>query len=289
MDLSRLFPIQDFASLTSPLPGDGAMGSALQAVGLPPGIAPERWLQERPEAVRAVHAAHQAAGARWVQTNTFGGNRSRLAEAGLAERLAELNATAVALARQGAPNLPVLGCLGPTTAPSSEWERVYTEQAEALAGAGVDGFIVETILGKDEGVGAVRAAVAATLGPVMATYTPAADGGALDRTSPEAMGEALRHAGAMVVGVNCGMGPESLFSPVRRLVQADLGPVLAAPSAGLPEWPDGPEGRACYPLSPDGLAQAAIQFKEAGVSFFSGCCGVSAEHLRVAIRALRIT
>ena len=290
MDLSLLFPGQDFSNPGSMAPrltlGDGAMGTALQEAGLPPRIAPERWLREHPDAVRAVHAAHHAAGARWVQTNTFGGTRSRLTLAGLEEQAASLNATAVALARAGAPGLRVLGCLGPTTAPSTEWEFLYAEQVEALAEAGVDGFIVETILGVEEGIAAVRAAAATGVGPVLASYTPGRDGHALDGAPPEAIAEALKRAGAAAVGLNCGVGPESLLAPAQRLVRAKIAPVLAAPNAGLPEWPDGLAGRACYPLSPDGFAHAAIQFQEAGVALFSGCCGVSAMHLRAAVQAL---
>lgn len=289
MDLSQLFPNQDFATPVSLCLGDGAMGTALQALGLPPRTAPELWLQERPEAVRTVHAAHHAAGARWVQTNSFGGNRTRLAAAGLPNSVSALNRIAVTLAREGAPGLPVLGCLGPTIAASNEWASVYAEQAEALALAGVDGFMVETILGLEEGRAAVQAARATTAGPVFASYTPAVDGGALDGTSPEALAEALQQAGTAVIGVNCGVGPDSLLEPARRLVNAEIAPVLAAPSAGLPDWTDGPTGLAHYPLTPDGFARAAIQFQEAGVMFFAGCCGISAEHLRAAALALGVS
>jgi methionine synthase I (cobalamin-dependent) len=265
------------------------MGTGLQEVGLPPGVGSERWCLEHPEAVQAVHAAHQAAGARWVQTNSFGANGGRLAVDGLAGQVVAVNAAAVRLAREGAPGLPVLGCLGPTTAPSADWERLYVEQAEALAAAGVDGYIVETVVAIGEGMAAVRAAYAVNSGPVLASYTPGADGNTLDGTPPEAMAEALRTAGAVVVGVNCGAGPESLLEPARRLVQCGIAPVLAAPNAGLPEWPDGVTGRARYPLNPQGFGRAAKQFQDAGVALFAGCCGVSATHLQAAAGALGIT
>jgi methionine synthase I (cobalamin-dependent) len=211
-----------------------------------------------------------------------------LAADSLVGQVVALNGAAVRLAREGAPGLPVLGCLGPTTAASADWQRLYHEQAEALASAGVDGFIVETIVGVGEGVAAVRAAYAVNCGPVLASYTPGADGNTLDGTSPETLAEALRAAGAVIVGVNCGAGPESLLEPARRLVQAGIAPVLAAPNAGLPEWPDGLAGRAHYSLTPDGFAQAAIRFQESGVALIAGCCGVSATHLQAAATALGI-
>ncbi|MFA7053950.1 MAG: homocysteine S-methyltransferase family protein, partial [Kiritimatiellia bacterium] len=41
------------------LVADGGMGTQLQARGLVPGECPERWCLERPEQVRAVHAAYR--------------------------------------------------------------------------------------------------------------------------------------------------------------------------------------------------------------------------------------
>ena len=42
---------------------DGAMGTMLQAAGLPAGREPELWNLERPEVVRALHGQYLAAGA----------------------------------------------------------------------------------------------------------------------------------------------------------------------------------------------------------------------------------
>jgi 5-methyltetrahydrofolate--homocysteine methyltransferase len=264
--------------------GDGAMGTMLQAAGLPLGAAPERWNLERPEAVTWVHAAHAAAGAQWATTNTFGANGLRLALSGLGTRVEEVNRAAVQCARAGAPGLTVLGSMGPTgTARVQSWEKAYREQAEALAGACVDGFMVETIVLPAEGAAAVRAAVATGAGPVFAAFTPGDDGCLLDGTSPETAAEALFRAGAFAVGLNCGSGPESLLEGVRRLVRADLGPVLAAPNAGLPLIE---AGRAVYSLSPDAFARSAIQLEGLGARFLAGCCGTSPEHVAAAARAL---
>jgi 5-methyltetrahydrofolate--homocysteine methyltransferase len=265
--------------LRQPRMGDGAKGTALQEAGLPLGDAPERWNLERPEAVRAVHAAHAAARTAWVVTNSFGGNRGRLRQAGLEHRLREVNAAAVRCAREGAPGLPVLGSLGPTGLPPEEWEPAYREQVEALTGAGVDGFLVETAVALREAEAAIRAAAAADSGPVWGSFTPAADGCLLDGKSPEEAAEAWATAGGVVVGVNCGSGPESLLEPVRRLAAAGIAPVYAAPSAGLPELRG---GRAVYPIRPDEFAWWAERYLESGATLLAGCCGVGAEHLTAA-------
>ncbi|HTE20478.1 MAG TPA: homocysteine S-methyltransferase family protein, partial [Armatimonadota bacterium] len=125
--------------------GDGAMGTMLQAAGLPLGKAPEQWNVDRPDEVVRVHRAYAGAGARWSVANTFGGNRTRLAISGLADRLTAVNAEAVRCAREGAPRLRALGSLGPTGSPEPRvWDADYSEQAAALAENGIDGFVVET-------------------------------------------------------------------------------------------------------------------------------------------------
>lgn len=274
--LTQLFPLLDSALQI----GDGAIATMLQTAGLPPGEGAEAWSLRHPEQVAALHREYAAAGAAWSTANTFGANRVRLAAAGLAEQVDAVNRAAVAGARQGAPGVPVLGSLGPTTSLyPAEWEAAYQEQAEALAAAGVDAFLVETIVSLPEGLAAVRAAAATRTAPIIATYTPAADGGLLDGTPAERALEALAAAGAAAAGVNCGEGPESLRPTAARLVAANLLPIFAAPNAGLPELHS---GTLCYRLSPDAFAGAAIQFQDIGVRLFAGCCGTTPRHIQAA-------
>src|SRR5436309_1314363 len=107
--------------------GDGAKGTALQAAGLPLRTCSALWNLERPEAVRAVHAAHVAAGAGWVSTNTFGASRACLANFGLSaptEWVRKLYEAGVRCAREGAPGLPVLGSIAPTMARTArQWQE----------------------------------------------------------------------------------------------------------------------------------------------------------------------
>jgi 5-methyltetrahydrofolate--homocysteine methyltransferase len=271
--------------LRGPLPllGDGAKGTALQAAGFPAGHAPEVWNLTRPGVVRALHAQHAAGGAAWVTANTFGGNGPRLAAARVPARWHDaLNAAGVHLALRGAPGLPVLASLGPTGGEPAEWAQAYAAQARAVAHAGAHGILVETIVRLEEGLAAVRAGVAAGL-PVLTSCALAPTGELLDDTPLEKAAAALAAAGAGAVGVNCGSGPHSLVDAVRRLARVGTGPVLAAPSAGLPlagTWPPR------YPLCPDEFAEGAIQLREAGATLLAGCCGVTTRHLVAARRAL---
>jgi methionine synthase I (cobalamin-dependent) len=267
--------------------GDGGLGSLLYASELPAGEPPERWLIQNPEQVRSAHAAFVEAGAQWLLTNTFGANRPRLVASGIAIPAPELNRIAVECARAGSTGVPVIGSMGPTGSDHPDtWTTAYTEQARALVVAGTDALLVETILRVDEGLYAIRAAVECGAKSVWASFTPGPDGRLLDGTSPEAAVGAFLRAGAAVIGANCGSGPESLLEPIRRLLDTGLAPVLAMPSAGLPV---GEPPSACYPVSPDAFAEAAIQFGNMGVRYFAGCCGVGPDHLRAAAQRLAHT
>ena len=95
---------------------DGAMGSQLYELLGPTRCFEESNLQQ-PEAVLRIHLAYIQAGARLVETNSFGANRAKLAALGLADRVAAFNQSAVKIAREAreAAGVDVLvaGSLGP--------------------------------------------------------------------------------------------------------------------------------------------------------------------------------
>ncbi|WP_297849387.1 homocysteine S-methyltransferase family protein, partial [uncultured Desulfovibrio sp.] len=65
-------------NLGRPLLLDGAMGTMLQASGLPVGMSPEQYCMESPQALRGIHKAYLDAGADLLTTCTFGGNSFKL-------------------------------------------------------------------------------------------------------------------------------------------------------------------------------------------------------------------
>ena len=69
-----------------PLLADGATGTNLFAMGLTSGDAPELWNETHPDRIRSLHQAFVDAGADIILTNSFGGNRRRLALHGLEAR-----------------------------------------------------------------------------------------------------------------------------------------------------------------------------------------------------------
>ena len=274
---------------------DGAMGTALQAAGLPAADLPERWLLERPEAIAAVHAAHAAAGARLLLTCTFNAASPRLAVAGLGRSAASLCASAVALARGAAPGLRVAGALGPLalarpggTAPSAAKLRAPFERpVAALAEAGADLIWLESQYDWREASAALAAALRPGL-PVAITFTLQERGGRW--FAPDGMpGEALLSGAArfsaggasvgrvVAVGVNCvPAGPP--LAALAAWARATLPiPFIAKPSPG-------PPGAVLAPLE---FARALAPTVAAGARLVGGCCGATADHLAALAAALQ--
>jgi methionine synthase I (cobalamin-dependent) len=264
-----------------PLLLDGAMGTELIARGLElrTDIA-ERWVLQRPEVVSEIHRAYAEAGAQVIQTCTFGALRHRLAPHGLADRVTDICAQAIALARP--TGLPVVASLGPTGRCTSveaghdlaiqrQIEDEVTEAARALSGA--DALHIETQLHPGELLAAARAARggAPHLSLWISITVSIGDGGLctplgipLDR-----MIRALREAAPDVVGVNCSLDGERMRPVVERLVDANLGAVIARPQARRSE--KCATGRSTE--TPARFAAHAASLYKAGASSVGGCCG----------------
>jgi 5-methyltetrahydrofolate--homocysteine methyltransferase len=294
-------PEQFLAWLKSgPRVGDGAMGTMLQRAGLPLEGCPEAWNLERPGEVRAVHAAYREAGAELLQTNSFGGNWFRLGRVGLGDRVAEVNAAAVRLAREaGGPEGPrIAGTIGPVVAwresggtlsraaassPLVPLEEALAEQSGALAAAGVDLFLIETMPELAEALMALKAARTQALLPVVVTLAFGRDGRTVAGGEPPEVAALLVEAGAAAVGANCGAPTELL--PVIRQMRAALPeiPLVVQPSAGLPRLVD---GQPVYEIGPGAMGVWARRLVEAGADLVGGCCGTTPAHIRAIREAL---
>lgn len=268
---------------------DGAWGTQLQARGLAPGEFPDLWNLEHPDRVLAVARSYVDAGSRIILTNTFGANRLRLGEAGHVEpaKVREVNRTGARISLEAAGTAArVFASIGPSgkllltgDVTATELHDAYTEQAEALASAGVHGLVVETMSDLDEAVIAVTAARATGL-PVVACMV-FDSGKDKDRTmsgvTPEAAAKRLAAAGADVIGANCGQGVEGFVPLCRRLKAATDRPIWIKANAGLPQWVG---DKAVYAVTPDEFAAHLPSLAAAGASFVGGCCGTTPEFIR---------
>jgi 5-methyltetrahydrofolate--homocysteine methyltransferase len=261
---------------------DGAMGTELQRAGLRQGECHELWNVTHPERVAAVHRAYVEAGAECLLTNTFQANPSALARHGLAERLPELIAAGIALARAAAgPGRFVLADIGSVEQPQ---RHVTPEMLRPMRAA--DGLLVETCSDL-EAVCAVLAACRAEWGtahpPVLLSltylHTPQGELRTFAGLTPEEGARLAEEAAVAALGVNCGreICVEDCAEIVRRYRSVTALPLFARPNAGTPTRTD----RAfVYPRSPQEMAEGVPQLRAAGAGMVGGCCGTTPEHIR---------
>ncbi len=289
-------PLIQELSRRAPVITDGAWGTQLQARGLEPGEVPDLWNLSHPKEVAAVASAYVEAGSQIILTNTFGANRFRLAESDGADRLAEINKAGVALSRHAADKKAlVFASLGPSgklmmneEVSEEELRAAFAEQAEALAAAGPDGIVVETMQDLAEAKIATETAKATGLPVVVCMVFDS--GKDKDRTmmgtTPEQAAAGLIEAGADAVGANCGQGIAGFVNICARLRAAAEGhPVWIKANAGLPEIRD---GKTVYEMTAAQFASYVPAVLTAGASFIGGCCGTTPEFIRDIHRLLRV-
>ena len=268
-----------------PVVTDGAWGTQLQAQGLDSGECPDGWNLLYPERVEAVARAYVEAGSRVILTNTFRANRISLEASGLADRAAEINRRGVEISKF-APGHLVFASMGPTgkllaagEVAAAEVAEAFAAQAGALAEAGADAILVETMSELEEAEIAIAAARATGL-PVAASVV-FDSGKNKDRTmmgaTPEQAAARLAEAGADIVGANCGRGIAGYVEICRRLRAATGRPIWIKANAGMPELVD---GRAAYRTTPEEFASFVPALVEAGASFIGGCCGTTPDFIR---------
>lgn len=272
---------------------DGAMGTMLQERGLQPGQSPEELNLTMPDVVASVHEAYVTAGADIIITNTFGGSRFKLAHYGLEDRLAEINAKAVEIARRAAGDKAYVGAsIGPTgqfVEPLGEvsfeqMKDAFREQAEALVAAGADLISLETFLDIKECRAAIVAIreVSATI-PVIAMMTFDDNGRSVLGTPPEAAAITLSAAGADIVGSNCGLGVDGIYDILCRMRSVVSVPLISQANAGLPQLVG---DKTVFPGTPDEMIAYHDRLIATGVRIIGGCCGTTPAHIRAMKEAL---
>ncbi len=273
---------------------DGAMGTQLQQAGLEPGGCGEIWNVENPEPVLAVQRGYVEAGADCLLTNTFGACRIMLERHSFDDRVAQINARGVALARCAFGDQPgyVIGDIGPFGGLMEPYGDIaqdavraaFREQAAALVDAGADAVMIETQTSLEEiglGIAAAREAGAPCVIGSMAfdLNRNGRDVRTMMGVKVEQAAEVLQDAGAHILAINCGTGIDMAWAAriLKRYRSASDLPLMAKPNNGLPELID---LQVVYRQTSEQMLVGLDDVLDAGARIVGGCCGTTAEHIR---------
>ncbi len=276
-----------------PLYLDGATGSNLQKAGMPSGICPEMWILQHPDILIDLQKRFVQAGTQILYAPTFSGNRLKLKEYGLEQHIVVINKQLVELSKQAANGQAYIAgnltMTGESLAPMGSLElealiNIYKEQVSILCEAGVDLFVVETMMSLAETRAALIAIKETCDLPVITSMTFNEDGRTLYGTDPETAVVVLQSLGADVVGVNCSTGPGEMTEIVHQMRTYANVPILAKPNAGLPKLIN---GETVYDMTADEFASFGPALLEAGASILGGCCGTTPEHIAKLVQATK--
>ena len=280
-------------ALHFPLILDGATGTELQKRGYTGDVCAEQWTLDHPDAIIDIQRGYVAAGSQVVYTPTFGANRRKLEESGLFNctadynrRLAELSAQAVqGKALRAGDMSPTGAFLAPLGDVSfEELVDIYTQQAAGLESAGVDLFVIETMMTLSDARAAVLAVRSVSDKPIFVTFTCDENGRSVSGTDITAALVVLQGMGIDAFGLNCSAGPEQMLPQLRRLREYARVPLIAKPNAGMPVTVD---GKTTYDCTPEEFVRWVPEMLQAGTAIFGGCCGTDEDYIAALAGALK--
>lgn len=273
---------------------DGAMGTQLDKKGL---MGRGSVNLDAPQAVLDVHRAYANSGCDVLIANTLTMNRIYIETHNVGVSVAEVNRAGVKLAREAAGDrLCVLGDMSSTgqllepygTYREAQFCDTFREQAEALAHAGVDGFIVETVFDLREALCALRACKESLPLPVIVSIAFQTDkngGRTMMGDTAEQCARQLTDAGAATIGANCGdLDPVQMSRVVALLRAATDRPIAAQPNAGKPQLVG---DKTVFDMEPAAFAEGVAECIRAGAQIVGGCCGTTPEHIRAVHERIR--
>lgn len=273
---------------------DGATGSNLRKAGMPVGISSEEWVLKNPEVLQELQRAYVEAGSEIVYAPTFAANRISLKNFGLEDKVTELNTRLVKISREAVGNKALvagdLTTTGQLLEPRGDLSyemlyQAYREQIKALADAGADLLVAETMLSVDETVVALDAAQSVCDLAVMCTLSLEADGTAMYGGNAVEAVVTLQEMGAAAVGLNCSVGPDQLEAVVANMKAVAQVPIIAKPNAGMPVINE--LGEALYDMNAQDFAFHTKKLVELGAGIVGGCCGTTPEYICCLAKLLR--
>lgn len=272
---------------------DGAMGTMLQEKGMVPGECPELFGVNHAEILADIHRQYVDAGVDIIETNTFGGNCFKLAEYGLAERVEDINAEAVRIARSAARGKALVAAsIGPSgrllrpmgEAGFDDLYQAFAEQVKACEKAGADLISIETMTDVGEARVAAIAALSNSRLPVIVHMTFENNGRTMMGTDPATALIILEALQPLAIGANCSGGGRELIPVIAEMNRLASVFLSVEPNAGLPTLVD---GQTVFPDCPEEMAEYALGLREAGAAIIGGCCGSTPHHIKAIADTLR--
>ena len=272
-----------------PLLLDGATGSNLIASSLPEGVCTEKWILENPDVIKRLQKSFVDAGSDVIYTPTFSANSEKLTAFDLKPYTSRYNYELTKLSKEIASQksgVLVAGDLSPTgrfVLPYGDMDFfdmffVFLQQAEAIAAADADLFVIETMHSLAEARAAALACIRQKL-PVFVTITVDENGRTLTGASALSCLVCLQSIGVTAFGLNCSAGPEAMKPIIEEIAPYAEIPIIAKPNAGQPDE------NGTYSMTPDEMANGIRGLLDAGASIVGGCCGTSPKHI-AAIRKM---
>jgi 5-methyltetrahydrofolate--homocysteine methyltransferase len=271
---------------------DGAIGTELDKRGL---MGRARNNLDNAEVVLEIQREYSRCGCDVLTTNTLTMNRIYIETHKVDVTARDVNRAGVELAREAAgEDQYVFGDISSTgqllepygTYKESQFYNSFREQAEILAEAGVDGFIIETMFDLREALCALQACkdnLPLAVIVSMAFTTEEKGGRTMMGNTAEDCAKSLANAGADVIGANCGdLDPSQMAAVVSLLKKETNVPIVAQPNAGKPKLIG---GKTVFDMEPTNFALGIDKCLQAGACLVGGCCGTTPEHIR-AVAAL---
>lgn len=263
---------------------DGAIGTEIYKRNFFMNVSFENLCLTSPSVISQIHKDYVDAGAEVLTTNTYGANYNKLCAFGLGDKVKEINAAGVKLARGAADSKALIaasvGPIGETGGKLSEDRivEILREQISALQDAGADFIIFESLSSLADVVRAFNAIGTFRIPYVMSfsldRNCEAAKGESIDKLLKVLQGEGRKPS---ALGLNCGEGPEGMLTALEKFIPLVSYPVIVQPNAGVPKKID---NRMIYMTSPEYFATYSKRYIDLGVRGVGGCCGIGPAHIK---------
>jgi 5-methyltetrahydrofolate--homocysteine methyltransferase len=269
---------------------DGGMGTELIRHGFPQGECPESWNEKKPEIVKKIHSSYYDAGSDAVLTNSFGGNKIKLASHGLEDKCHELNFAAAQLASHVKPDGKfVAGSMGPTGKflkphgeyTEEEFEEAYAVQAKALTDGGVDFLLIETQYDLKEALCALRGAKESSSLPVFVTMTFNRNPRGYFTIMGNSVSQCVKEFEAQevpAIGTNCTLNSADMVDLIKIMREATPLPLIAQANAGQPFFSS--DGKVLYSQDVEDYVKYIPQMIKNGANLIGGCCGTNPDYIK---------